>query len=365
MKIAVLRANGLGDLVFSLPALEALRARHPGAEIVLLGTRAAAELLGSRPSPVDRVVPVPALPGVYEDGEHEENPLAVDAFLERMRAERFDLALQMHGGGRASNPFVARLGARTTAGFRSPDALPLDRWLPYVYLQPEILRYLELVALVGAEPVTLAPRLAVTEADRRAAAGVLAGDGPFALLHPGATDRRRRWPPSCFARVGDALAARGVTVLVNSGPSDREQAAAVCQAMHAPARIVALGVQGLVGALAGAGIVVGNDSGPLHMAAAVGTPTVGLYWAQNAVNSPPPWRARHRPLAAFDIACPICGADNLRGECEHHASFLTGIRVDEVTAAATELLGGTPDDDGALERALDARAARERAPLPR
>jgi len=365
-KIAVLRANGLGDLVFSLPALDALRATYPEAEVVLLGREWQAALLGARPSPVDRVVAVPPVRGVREDPGVEEDPEEVEAFLAAMRAERFDLALQLHGGGRHSNPFVAALGARVGAGSCTPDAPRLDRWLPYVYLQPEVLRYLEVVGLVGARPGDPQPRLALTDADAQAARAVLGDepDAPVALLHPGASDPRRRWAAERFAAVGEALAARGVRVLVNGGPAERELVAEVAGAVEAGAEAVELGLDRLPGVLAACDVVVSNDTGPLHLAAAVGAPTVGLFWGPNVVNSPPPWRAGHRPLAAFDLACPACGADGVREGCEHEDSRLGAIRADEVVAAAEDLLGLEPRDPGALERALDARAAAQRAPVP-
>jgi ADP-heptose:LPS heptosyltransferase len=359
-KIAVLRANGLGDLVFALPALEALRAAYPDAEVVLLGREWQAALLGARPSPVDRCVAVPVARGVWEDPGSEEDPAEVADFVGRMREERFDLALQLHGGGRHSNPLMAAFGARVSAGSCTPDAPRLDRWVPYVYLQPEVLRYLELVGLVGAPAVGLEPRLAVTDADRAAAEEVLpASAGPLALLHPGASDVRRRWPAERFAAVGDALAARGACVLVNGGPAERGLVAEVVAAMAADALPVELGLDRLLGVLAACDVVVANDTGPLHVAAAVGAPTAGLFWGPNVVNSPPPGRARHRPLAALDLACPVCGADGLREGCGHDASRLGSIPADEVAAAAQDLLGLEPDDPGALARALDVRAAAE------
>jgi ADP-heptose:LPS heptosyltransferase len=363
-RIAVLRANGLGDLVFSLPALAALRGAYPEAEVVLLGREWQAALLDGRPSPVDRVVPVPPARGVREDPGVEEDPERTAAFLEALRAEGFDLAIQMHGGGRHSNPFVAALGARVTVGSCTPDAPRPDRWLPYVYLQPEVLRYVELVGLVGAPAVELAPALALVDADHAAARAVLGEpDELVALLHPGASDPRRRWPAERFAEVGAALAARGVRVLVNGGPPERELVAAVVDGAGAGAEAVQLGLDALPGVLAACDVVVANDTGPLHLAGAVGASTVGLFWGPNVVNSPPPWRACHRPLASFDLACPVCGADGLREGCEHDVTRLAAIRADEVTAAAEDLLGLEPQDPGALERALDARAAVHRAPV--
>src|SRR5947209_2394584 len=110
-KIAVLRANALGDFIVALPALDALRATYPDAEIVLLAREWHAEFLHNRPGPVDRVIPVPAVPGIGSAPDEPVDEVALAAFFHEMQAERFDLALQLHGGGRNSNPFILRLRA--------------------------------------------------------------------------------------------------------------------------------------------------------------------------------------------------------------------------------------------------------------
>jgi ADP-heptose:LPS heptosyltransferase len=217
-KIAVLRANALGDYLFAVPALESLCDAYPGSEIVLLGAPWHQGFLAGRSDPVDRVVPVPATAGVREPVEDEaEDADEQDAFLAAMRRERFDLAIQMHGGGRYSNPFVHRLGAGRTAGFRAPGAPPLDISLPYAFYQPEVIRFLELVGVLGAAPAALEPRLELTGQDRAEAEMVLAGlPDPVVALHPGATDSRRRWPSDRFVAVGDGVAARGASVIVTA-----------------------------------------------------------------------------------------------------------------------------------------------------
>src|ERR671916_637817 len=222
-KIAVLRAGGLGDLVFTLPALGALREAYPGAEITLLGGPLQTELLSGRSEPVERAITVPPSTGVNgPDTGVDEDAEELERFFTRMREERFDLALQLHGGGGYSNPFVRKLGARVTAGTKTPEAVALDRNVPYVYYQSEILRYLEIASLVGARTADLEPRLPVTDGNLAEAGDAVQEDeGTLVALHPGAGDPRRRWPPEKFAAVGDALAEAGVRVAAVGIEEDR------------------------------------------------------------------------------------------------------------------------------------------------
>jgi ADP-heptose:LPS heptosyltransferase len=347
-RIAVLRANALGDFIFALPALDALRAAYPAAEITLLGAPWHARLLAGRPGPVDRVLVVPPSPGIRkaDPGEAAAGPAWPPP------GERFDLAVQIHGGGRNANPFVSALGARLTVGLRAEDAPPLDRWIRYVYYQPEVFRYLEVVALAGARPVGYAPQLAVTEADLVAAKAVVGEPAaPRVALHPGASDARRRWPAARFAEVGDALAAAGAEVLVTGTGPEGALVSRVVDRMRRPARALVgeLSTGGLAGLYAGCALVVSNDTGPLHLAEAVGAPTVGIYWVGNVINCAPVQRRRHRPLVSWTIHCPECGLDCTRdlyperggpAPCAHQPSFVADVPAAEVCAAALELLAG-------------------------
>lgn len=342
-KIAVLRANALGDFIFVLPALEALRAAYPQAEIVLLAKGWHAAFLKDRPGPVDRVVVVPLCRGVSEEPNtpgDAENSAELEYFFEAMEREGFDLAFQMHGGGCYSNPFVLGLGARMTIGLKTPDAVPLDRWIPYVYFQPEILRYLEVVSLVGASPITLEPRISVIEQDLREAQSLVPMlEKPLVALHPGAGDPQRRWPAEKFAAVGDALAAAGAQVVVTGTRGEQHLVEEVIATMQAEAQNLCgrLSLGGLTGLISRCRVLVSNDSGPLHLAAAVGTATVGIYWCFNLINAGPMTRLRHRPLVSWRLTCPICGIDRSQIACDHRASFVAGIPTEEVIAEALDL----------------------------
>jgi len=342
-KIAVLRANALGDFIFALPALEALRAAYPRAEIVLLAKKWHATFLEGRPGPVDRVVVVPPCEGVSEEPAapgNVENSAELEQFFEAMVQERFDLAIQMHGGGRHSNPFLLRLGAGMTVGLKTPDAVPLDRWVPYIYFQPEILRYLEVVSLVGATASVLEPRISVLEKDLFEAQSVVPEKAkPLVVLHPGAGDPQRRWPPEKFAAVGDALATMGAQIVVTGTKEEEQLVEAVTTGMKAEAQNLCgcLSLGRLAGLLSRCRVLIANDSGTLHLAAALGTATVGVYWCFNLVTAGLPTRLCHRPVISWHVQCPICGVDRSRTSCEHRASFVAGIPTEEVIAAALDL----------------------------
>ena len=341
-KLAVLRANAIGDYLVSLPAIQALRAAYPQAELVLLGAGWHAGFLAGRPGPVDRCVPVPATVGVRDD-RPPSPAAAVDRFFARMRTERFDLVVQLQGGGRHSNPFVRRLGARVTAGSQAPDAPPLDRTVPYTGHQHEIHRFLEVAALVGATPVTLEPRLQVTAADRAEAAAALPEDDrPLVVLHPGANDPRRRWPVERLAVVGSELARKGARLAVVGTAADQPLVDRLLDGLDGEAADLAgrLGLGGLAGLLEQATILVGNDSGPRHLAAAVGTATVAVYWCVSLGSYGPLYRARHRAPTAWRLHCPVCGVHGLQQDCRssHPASFVADVTTDEVLAEALDLL---------------------------
>ncbi|MEW6167277.1 MAG: glycosyltransferase family 9 protein [Pseudomonadota bacterium] len=338
--IAVLRANALGDLIVSLPALEALRATYPHARITLLGNAWHADFLDGRPGPIDEVVALPPIAGLTAPAGATGSDEAVRRCIERLRARRFDIALQLHGGGRYSNPFVRALGARVSAGFATKDSVALDRTLPYQPLQPQIAQQLEAVALVGGAPRTLSPRLRLRPRDRAEARRVHTGGGrPLVLLHPGARDPRRRWSAAHFARVGEHFAARGAEVLINGSGEDADCAAAVAAAMRGPAHVVDghLSAGGLAALIAGARLVISNDTGPAHLARALEVPTVTVYWIGNFLTYGPLSAAGHRAALSWRLDCPVCGQRCIDAGCTHPASFVDDIAAETVIALAEAL----------------------------
>ncbi len=168
------------------------------------------------------------------------------------------------------------------------------------------------------------------------------------MLHTGSTDPRRFWPAERFAKVGDFLAEElGLKVALTGTRIDAAQIERVMEQMHAPCVNLRdqLSLSGLTGLLTKARMVISNDTGPLHMALALGRPVVGLFWVESVINSLPLYRQRFTPLIAWDRRCPQCGRlitkqeiDHLPEQgCTHEVSFVTSISTEEVIEAARRL----------------------------
>ena len=364
-KIAILRALVLGDLIFALPAIDALHMAYPDAEITYLGRPWHEKFLAGRVPGIGRVIGFPPSTDGYEDLGFLIHPEAAGEFFSRMRAEQFDLAIQMQGGGYNSNPFVERLGARVSIGMRERGAIAPDRWLRYQYHQHEVIRQLDLVGLVGAHASSVHPQLHVLPADLDEAAPFLEHiRRPFAVIHAGARDIRRCWPVEAFARAAELLQRElGLTiVLTGTNEVDDIKAQQIAAHLGVPAANLdvpagrlrgpvinltgKLSLPGLVGLLSQVDLMVSNDTGPLHLALSVGTRVVGLFWVEYLIKSLPLRRDIFTPLVAWDRTCPTCGQWMSHDEvvscdprpCMHETSFLTSIRPEEVLEASIELL---------------------------
>ncbi|PTQ80068.1 ADP-heptose:LPS heptosyltransferase [Nitrosospira multiformis] len=359
-KIAVLHAKAVGDFIVILPALNAIKRTYPDAELILLAKPWVKEFLAGRPSIVDRVLGIPLLAGVNDPVESKGQvldtdscayPLEVDRFCQAMQGEKLDVVIHMQGDGKSVNPFINKFGASLTAGMCNPPAESLDRSIPYVHYQSEILRNLEVAALIGAHTTSTGfePRIEVTESDEQKAEPVrqLIKGKPYVVIHPGADDLRRVWPAASFAGIANYLTEKGYEVVVTGTPKEEERVANVLEAMnYAAIPCTDLGLGGLSALLQQSVLVVSNDTGPLHLARAVGARTVGIYWAPNVLNWGPLSRDRHRIAISWQLECPQCGIRPVspwpfqpqKADCSHPYSFVESVPVAEVLALAAELL---------------------------
>jgi ADP-heptose:LPS heptosyltransferase len=203
-KVALLRASRIGDFLCAIPALRALRARLPEAEISMI-TLPLLEEIAARSPYIDRVLAFPGFPGI---ADQFFEACSTVRFLRQMQEEEFDLAIQMQGTGVYSNPFVLLLGARAAAGFVRPGDGPglLDAALPYPHGVHEIHCVQALTTFLGAPPQGEDVEFPLWPADREAADSLLSGlPQPWIGLHPSSRDQPRRWPLERFASLGSAL----------------------------------------------------------------------------------------------------------------------------------------------------------------
>lgn len=307
-RIAVFRALQLGDLLCAVPALRALRRRAPEAEITLVGLPWARAFAARYAHYVDRYVEFPGACGLPE---REPDHQAFPQFIADMRAYRYDLAVQLHGSGALCNLIVEDFGARECIA-HVPSSAPLAagrrRWRED---EAEIARWLALLEEAGAPARGSELEFPLTPFDRADCAtlcdtwGVAPANS--VCIHPGARLRSRRWGTERYAAVADALASLGMTILLTGSRDEAELTAAVAACMRRPAIDLAgrteLGT--LAALVARCRLVIANDTGISHLAAALRTPSVIVSSGGDALRWAPLDGARHRVLHA-PAACRPC-----------------------------------------------------------
>ena len=345
-KVAVFRALFLGDLLCSIPAFRSLRAALPHAHISLIGLPWAGEFVKRYSRYIDELTVFPGAPGLTDGGSPGAGHLG--DFLSEARAHGFDLAIQMHGSGERSNPVLAGLGAKYCAGF-SPagEKTPGPPFLPWQGRENEVERCRRLMIHLGAPDRGPALELPFTREEAEQAHQLVARHGisrrGYVCVHPGARLPSRRWPTERFAAVATCLASWGYRVVVTGSSAEAALASAVIEAMPLPHRMSALNLAGrttlgvLAAAAASARLIVCNDTGMSHIAAAVGTPSVVISSGGDARRWAPADSIRH-PVLSHDVECRPC----LHADCPIGHPCALGIAVDTVLQTVSRQLEGSP-----------------------
>ncbi len=307
-RIAIFQALNLGDLLCATPALRAIRHHFSAAEIVLIGRPWARELVSRLPA-IDRVIPFPGHPGIAESPEHSGETQVI--------WPPFDVAIQMHGSGIESNGFVASLGATRSLGYgaANDDRLTIVReWLEE---EPEPVRWLRLISALGVRADGIHLDFPITRDEQKQATTLIGppDERPVIGLHAGASDPARRWPPAAFAALADQLMSQVNARIVLTGvESERALTAQVRSAMDVPAKDLAgqttLGQFGAV--IAALDLLVTNDTGASHIAAAMGTPSVVLFGPTDPRRWAPLDLVRHHVINARNQFPGLTGEAALR-----------------------------------------------------
>lgn len=304
-RIAVFRALQLGDMLCAVPALRALRAAAPHAHITLVGLPWARQFQQRYADLLNDFV---AFPG--GDAFPEAGPAGADAtqaFYADMQARRFDVAIQLHGSGPQSTEVVRRFGARHVFGFQPEGAAARQAdaaLLPWPTQLPEAERLLALLTHLGAPAVPATPDFPLTRQDYAEALALLRRHAldrdRLVCLHPGARMPSRRWWPERFAAVADALVVSGFHVVMTGAPSEAELVDAVRSRMRQRAASVMgqTSLGGLAALLRLARLLICNDTGVSHVAAAVRAPSIVVACGSDVARWAPADRTLHRVLAS-------------------------------------------------------------------
>jgi ADP-heptose:LPS heptosyltransferase len=351
LNILLVRLRLIGDVVFTTPAIRAIRRHYPDARITYIVEEQAAAVVRDNPH-LDEVI--------VACNPHAPGRLRADlALIRRLRRQRYDLAIDFHGGPRSS-VLTWLSGARARIGYEVAGRswmyttrVPRPRMLRprhSVVSQWDVLLPLGIApptpAVDAPEMVTNAAA-AETIARRLAAAGVDAGNA-IVVVHVSAGNPFRRWPIEAFVELICRLASADPArrIILTSGPSDAAAATEVAREARArlapeerPA-VVECGefnLSELHALLGRAALYIGGDSGPLHIAGTTAVPVVGLYGPTLPVRSQP-YRGTDFISMAAEVSDLPCRPCNQR-RCEPgDFRCLTRISAEEVAALAEEAL---------------------------
>jgi lipopolysaccharide heptosyltransferase II len=332
-RICIVKPSALGDVVQALPLLGALRSRFPSASVSWIIRRDLADLLTGDPE-LSELIPY------RRDGSARE----FLQLLELLRRRRFDLVFDLQGLFRTALMTVAtratvRVGLETA---REGASLACNCIIPDSSRNvPAHLRYWRVAEALGAGGRSRVAVVPVTaEATSWAAEALRPLPRPILAIHPGATWETKRWPAAKFAELASRF--DGSVVVVGSD-QERKGGAQIANAVLAQGRS-AVDLTGqttlkrLAALLAAADLLVSNDSGPLHLAAALGTPVVGIFTCTSPVRSGPAGELHEListgvPCAgSYKKTCPFRGPA--------HLACLGELSVERVWVAVERIVDG-------------------------
>ena len=284
----------MGDILHALPAVTALRAAHPDWRIDwVVEPRWRALLSADGGTGCDTAASEPQQPMV--DRLHlaamkqwSRAPLSAAtrnelfALRRALRAEHYDAVVDFQGAVRSA--FVGRIsGAPRVIGEEQPRE-PAARWLFNERVATRgahvIEQDIEIASAIAGDVLTFVrPQLPFDPAAEAWAGELLGGapSHPVVLINPGAGWGAKRWPLERYGEVARALASHGCRVLVNAGPGEEPLAAAIVEHAHGAASQLAPSLERLIAVLRRVHLLIAGDTGPLHLACALGKPVVGIY----------------------------------------------------------------------------------------
>jgi ADP-heptose:LPS heptosyltransferase len=282
--IGIFRALYLGDMLCIIPAVRALRAFYPDAKISLIGLSWQRNFVKRFPHYFDDFIDFPGWPGLPEQ---EVNAERIVQFLTIVRDRNFDLLFQMQGNGAVTNSMCLLWGARTVTGLRRAGEYSPDEMLFPVSEDHdhEILRFLKLTDALGIPRQGTDLEFNILDDELSAyheMALKLNVPSHYLCIHPGARDKRRRWPAENFAFIADKLALQGYTIILTGSLEEKEILSTIQEKMdHAAINLVEkfghISIGELAAFIGDSRMLISNDTGVSHVAAGLKIPSAVIF----------------------------------------------------------------------------------------
>lgn len=348
--VLCIRLDTIGDVLMTTPAIRALKESHPSRRITLLTSSAGAATASLVPG-VDKVIVYDA-PWLKATSPRTDSRPEYEMALQ-LRDLQFDAAVIFTVYSQNPLPsaflcYLADIPLRLAHCHENPYQL-LTHWVkdpePDNCVRHEVRRQLDLVATVGSQTNDERMSMRVPEDACCRVQDILKKLGveqehPWVVMHAGATAPSRRYPPEGFAFVARRLVLdMGIQVIFTGTEPERELVEGIQTAMGVPSYslVGCLNLSELAALVAIAPVLIANNTGPVHIAAAVGTPVVDLYALTNPQHTP--WGVPHRVLF-HDVPCKYC----YKSICpEGHHNCLRLVTPESIVRAACELLSETDD----------------------
>jgi ADP-heptose:LPS heptosyltransferase len=307
-KVVVLRARKLGDLMCAIPSFRALRAFLPHADITLVGLPWAREFVSRFTGYINDFVEFPGYPGVPD---RELDISRVPEFIFRVQSSGFDLAFQLHGSGEHVNDLVELFGAKQIIGFaKEPSRFgPKGTSIRYPRHVPESWRLLLLLRSAGIPLRGDHLEFPVWGRDSATARTVLTdsgmGVGRYICIHPGSASATS-WRPHYFGQVGEHFSRLGYHVVITGSESESELARQVARQMSSLPIIITgkTSLGSLAAILQESRLLVCNDNGISHLAAALRVPTIVVVSEYSRTQWSPLASQQHRFLMRLEGVMP-------------------------------------------------------------
>lgn len=338
-RILVVQTAFLGDIVLTTPLLRELKRAHPAASTTVLTTPLGRALLAGHPD-VETIV-------VHDKRGKDRGVSGVLGAVRALRASRFDLAIAAQRSARTG--FLVRgSGARRRIGFASAaGAWAYTEKVPWSAGEHAVRRYLSLAGPAGGDPEIAdpTPTLPIREEARAKVDALLAAEGvspgePVVAVAPGSIWGTKRWTPSGFAEVVREAPRLGVRAVLTGAPDEEAlcREVAILAGGNVPVLAGTTGMPELAALLARARALVSGDSGPGHVASAVGTPVVAIFGPTVPAFGYTPWGERNVIVERAGLACRPCDAHGPQVCPLGHHRCMTEISAAEVLAALTGVL---------------------------